>query len=99
MESMIQEVYRRYSPNGAAMTANVITYRGRSAMREIGKSLNLPTDVLDRFSNLFSSGDFPDTLAFQEQLTRAGLPKEHPRMSSVISLYQDIYGPVDVLVE
>jgi error-prone DNA polymerase len=91
-ESMIQEVYRRYSPNGAAMTANVITYRGRSAMREIGKSLNLPNDVLDRFSNLFSSGDFPDTLAFQEQLARAGLPKEHPRMSSVISLYQDIYG-------
>ena len=91
-ESMIQEVYRRYSPNGAAMTANVITYRGRSTMREIGKSLNLPNDVLDRFSNLFSSGDFPDTLAFQEQLVQAGLPKEHPRMPAVISLYQDIYG-------
>ena len=91
-ESMIQEVYRRYSPNGAAMTANVITYRGRSAMREIGKSLNLPNDVLNRFSSLFSSGDFPDTLAFQEQLTRAGLPKEHPRMPAVISLYQKIYG-------
>lgn len=91
-ESMIQEVYRRYSPNGAAMTANVITYRGRSAMREIGKALNLPKDVLDRFSNLFASGDFPDTLAFQEQVNRAGLPQDHPRLPAVVSLYQDVYG-------
>ncbi len=91
-ESMIQEVYRRYQPNGAAMTANVITYRGRSAMREIGKALNLPNDVMDRFSGLFASGDFPNTLAFQEQLVRAGLPKEHPRMPAVLSLYQSIYG-------
>ena len=36
---MIQEVYRRYGKHGAAMTANVITYRGRSAAREIGKAL------------------------------------------------------------
>ena len=49
-EQVIQEVYRRYGEHGAAMTANVITYRGRSAMREIGKALNLPDDVLDRFS-------------------------------------------------
>ena len=40
--SVIQEVYRRYGGRGAAMTANVITYRGRSAMREIGKVLNFP---------------------------------------------------------
>src|SRR5438046_5826736 len=39
-ESVIQEVYRRYGKQGAAMTANVITYRGRSAAREIGKALN-----------------------------------------------------------
>jgi error-prone DNA polymerase len=35
---------------GAAMTANVITYRGRSASREIGKALNFPTEIIDRFS-------------------------------------------------
>ncbi len=40
-ERVIQEVYRRYGKTGAAMTANVITYRGRSAAREIGKVLNL----------------------------------------------------------
>ena len=38
-ERAIQYVYERYGKLGAAMTANVITYRGRSAAREIGKAL------------------------------------------------------------
>ncbi len=42
-EQVIQEIYRRYGRTGAAMTANVITYRGRSAMREVGKALGLRT--------------------------------------------------------
>ena len=61
-EQVIQEVYRRYGRLGAAMTANVITFRGRSAMRETGKALNLPEDVMDRFSRLYANGDFPHTL-------------------------------------
>ena len=51
-ERVIQEVYRRYGKHGAAMTANVITYRGRSAAREIGKALNFSPSILDRFSHL-----------------------------------------------
>ena len=42
-ERAIQYVYERYGKLGAAMTANVITYRGRSAAREIGKALSLRT--------------------------------------------------------
>lgn len=91
-ESVIQEVYRRYGKHGAAMTANVITYRGRSAAREIGKALNFSPNVLDRFSHLFASGDFPHTLDLTAQIEQAGLPKAHPRMPAFISLYQAIYG-------
>ena len=54
-ESVIQEVYRRFGRRGAAMTANVITYRARSAMREMGKVLDLPADVLGRFFRFFRS--------------------------------------------
>ena len=72
-EQVIQEVYRRYGHHGAAMTANVITYRGKSAMREIGKALNLPGDVMDRFSRLFAGGDFPHTLGLEEQVCSGGL--------------------------
>jgi error-prone DNA polymerase len=72
------------------MTANVITFRGRSAMREIGKALNFPQSVLGRFSALFASGDFPHTLALQEQLEKAGVPASHPRAPSAARLYQAV---------
>ena len=91
-ESVIQEIYRRYGKHGAAMTANVITYRGRSAAREIGKALNFAPSILDRFSHLFAHGDFPHTLDLEAQIEQSGLPKEHPRMPAFVRLYQAIYG-------
>jgi error-prone DNA polymerase len=101
-EAVIQEIYRRYGKSatgrirggehGAAMTANIITYRGRSAAREIGKALNFPPSIIDRFSHLFASGDFPHTLELESQIEQAGLPKAHPRMPAFIRLYRAIYG-------
>ena len=49
-ERVIQHVYERYGAAGAAMTANVITYRDRSASREIGKVLGIPEDEIDRLA-------------------------------------------------
>ena len=89
-EQVIQEVYRRYAPRGAAMTANVITFRGRSAMREIGKALNLPAEVIDRFSRLFANGDFPHTMGLDAQLEKAGVAKTHPRALAAMQLYDRI---------
>ena len=91
-ESVIQEIYRRYGKHGAAMTANVITYRGRSAAREIGKALNFAPNILDRFSHLFANGDFPHTLDLTAQIEQSGLPKTHPRMPAFVRLYRAIYG-------
>ncbi len=91
-EAVIQEIYRRYGKHGAAMTANVISYRGRSAAREIGKALNFSPSIIDRFSHLFASGDFPHTLELESQIEQAGLPKDHPRMPGFIRLYHAIYG-------
>ncbi len=91
-ESVIQEIYRRYGKHGAAMTANVITYRGKSAAREIGKALHFAPNILERFSHLFASGDFPHTLELQAQIEQAGLPNEHPRMPAFVRLYRALYG-------
>jgi len=91
-EKVIQEVFRRYGKHGAAMTANVITYRGRSAMREIGKALNFSEDLLKRFSDLFASGDFGHTIELEDQVERAGIPRSHERFRSVVQLYHRIYG-------
>ncbi len=91
-ERVIQEVYRRYGKTGAAMTANVITYRGRSTAREIGKALHFPNNALDRFSSLFANGDFPHTMDLPAQMEQAGIAREHPRAGIFAGLYAAIYG-------
>src|SRR4030095_11447910 len=45
-EKVIQHVYQKYGKHGAAMTANVITYRGRSAAREVGKALGFDEETV-----------------------------------------------------
>ncbi len=91
-EEVIQEVYRRYGRRGAAMTANVITFRGKSTMREVGKVLGIPDDVLDRFSSLFHGGDYPQTIQLAEQLKMAGVTADHPRLPALLDTCQRVYG-------
>jgi error-prone DNA polymerase len=91
-ERVIQEMYRRFAPYGAAMTANVITYRGRSSMREMAKVLGLPPDVMARFSSLYANGDFPHTLGLKDQLQQAGVSQAHPRLPSLVRLCQMARG-------
>ena len=91
-EKVIQEIYQRYGKHGAAMTANVITYRGRSSAREVGKALNLTSDVLNRFSSLYANGDFPHTLDLSAQMEKSGLPKTHPRAEAFVRLCNSIKG-------
>jgi error-prone DNA polymerase len=86
-ESVIQEIYRRYGRRGAAMTANVITYRGRSTVREVGKVLGFGEDALDRFSSLYANGDFPETLQLKQQLALSGVAPDHPRAAAMVRLH------------
>jgi len=91
-EAVIQEVYNRYKPRGVAMTANVITYRGRSTVREIGKVLGFGEDAMNRFSSLYANGDFPNTLGLQEQLKMSGISVDHPRAAAMAMLYHQIHS-------
>ena len=91
-EELIQEVYRRFGRRGAAMTANVITYRGRSTVREVGKVFGFPDDALDRFSSLFHGGDLPQTLGVGEQLRMAGVSGDHPRLRSLLETCRLVHG-------
>jgi error-prone DNA polymerase len=91
-EEVIQEVYRRYGRLGAAMTANVITFRGRSALREVGRAFGLPEDVIGRFASLFHGGDFPHTLELGEQLKMAGMPEGYPRLPALLDTCRRVRG-------
>src|SRR5690625_595931 len=91
-ERVIQEVYRRYGKHGAAMTANVISYRGGSAERELGKGLNFPEETIDRFSRQFGSGDYRQALDLQRRMSQAGIPANHPRAPVMAGLYKALGG-------
>ncbi|HXE09181.1 MAG TPA: error-prone DNA polymerase [Acidobacteriaceae bacterium] len=86
-EQAIQYVYRRYGELGAAMTANVISYRGKSAAREVGKALGFDRDSLGRLSSLVSQWEWrgkTDTMAHSFQ--NAGFDIKHPRIAKYLEL-------------
>ena len=91
-EQVIQEVYRRYAPRGAAMVANVITYRRRSAIREMGKVLGLPQDTLRRFADLYGSSRVPPSEAWGEGVGGVDPGVSHPRLPALAKLYEQVYG-------
>ena len=90
-ERAIQYVYERYGRLGAAMTANVITYRGRSAAREVGKALSFDLETLGRLTNLVNTWEFKDDGDRLERHCRdSGFDVEHPRIKKFIELCERI---------
>jgi len=86
-EQVIQYVYERYGQLGAAMTANVISYRGRSAAREVGKALGFNEEQLARLSGLVGHWEWRgvnDTMA--RNFEQAGFDARHPRIARYLDL-------------
>jgi error-prone DNA polymerase len=84
-ERVIQYVYERYGPHGAGMTATVITYRTRSAVREMGKVLDVSPDRIDRLSKLLSSRDRDeDPEPVGAFLRGEGIDPDTPRMRMLL---------------
>jgi error-prone DNA polymerase len=88
-EQAIQYVYQRFGKLGAAMTANVITYRGRSAAREVGKALGFEITSLERLSGLVRAWEWKDPKDTTErQFREAGFDINHPRVRKFFELYR-----------
>jgi error-prone DNA polymerase len=86
-EQVIQYLYERYGALGAAMTANVITYRGRSAAREVGKALGFEPEQTARLSGLMGHWEWQgpnDTM--ERHFAQAGFDLRHPRMARYLEL-------------
>ncbi|MCA1603935.1 MAG: DNA polymerase III subunit alpha, partial [Acidobacteria bacterium] len=87
-ERAIQYVYARYGKLGAAMTANVITYRGRSAAREVGKALSFDDQTLSRLAGLVHTWEWKDPKdSTERQFRDAGLDLRNPRIKNFFHLY------------
>jgi error-prone DNA polymerase len=86
-EAVIQHVYARYGTHGAAMTANVITYRARSAVREVGKVLGLGAEAIAKLAALLRAFEFRDSDdEVPQQLAAAGLDPRAPRVRLLVDL-------------
>jgi len=92
-ERVIQYVFAKYGEHGAAMTANVITYRSRLAVREMGKVLGLANDDIDKLSKLLSSlGHRDDLDELSGTLREAGVDSSSPRIARLLQLVSRIQG-------
>jgi error-prone DNA polymerase len=81
-EEVIQHVYDRYGRSHAAMVANVVRYRPRSAVREVGKVLGLPAITLDRLAKLLAH----DGVVSVDTLRQAGLEADAPVHAHLVRL-------------
>jgi error-prone DNA polymerase len=86
-EQAIQYIYQHYGELGAAITANVITYRGKSAAREVGKAMGFDPETLGRLSSLVSQWEWKgnnDTL--EQSFLHAGFDVKHAHIHKFLEL-------------
>jgi len=87
-EEVIQHVYARYGRSHAAMVANFVRFRARSAVREVGKALGVPETEVDRLARMLSSyGRFDD-----DSFADAGLDARNPLHANLARLTREIRG-------
>jgi len=90
-EKVIQHVYETYGRRSSGMTANVICYRGKSAVREVGKTFGFGQDVLERLSKLNSHYETFKGKELDKRLKEEGFdPAENIALRKFADLYQRI---------
>ncbi len=93
-ERVIQYVFDKYGAHGAAMTAVVVSYRTRLAVREMGKVLGMGEDAVDRLAKLLSSLEHRDDLGEELAVTlrQAGVDPAAPRIAALLDLVRRVRG-------
>jgi error-prone DNA polymerase len=93
-EQVIQHIYEKYGKLGAGMTANVITYRGRSAAREVGKTLSLEPEQIDRLAKIMNHFEWVDPKeTIERNLREVGLDVAQP----TVRLFGELWGRIQDL--
>jgi error-prone DNA polymerase len=87
-EEVIQHIYEHYKRRHAALTATVISYRGRSAIRDVGKVFDLTKDTIDVLAG--SLWGWSMSGVTKEQAMRAGLDPSDARLNQVLALSEEL---------
>ena len=97
-EEVIQYIYRRYGRDRAAMVANVVTFRGKGALRAVGKSLGIKDELLNQVSSIARSRHFRDkglesiVLAIKQQYETEDDDDQPVSWALWIQLSERLYG-------
>jgi error-prone DNA polymerase len=89
-EEVLQYVYAKYGRDRAGIAAEVITYRPRSAVRDVGKALGLSLDRLDRLAKALDHVE--DAADMHGRLAEAGLDSNAPKVRQLLQLSAEILG-------
>lgn len=89
-EEVIQYIYTKYGRERAGMTANVITYRPRSAVRDVGKALGLDLEQVDRLAKALAWWDKMEALP--ARVRAAGFDPAHPTLRRLMALANTLIG-------
>jgi len=89
-EEVIQHIYEKYGRDRAGIAATVISYRGRSAIREVGKAFGLSEDTIGALSS--SIWGMGGGAVRKDAITRSGLDVNSPRMQKIAALAREING-------
>ena len=88
-EEVIQYIYQKYGRERAALTAEVISYRGRSAVREVGKAMGLSLDCVDALAKNLDRWHAPPS---EMSMHDAGVNVDDPTIRCVIELTNTLVG-------
>ncbi|HMA31423.1 MAG TPA: error-prone DNA polymerase [Casimicrobiaceae bacterium] len=89
-EEVMQYVYRKYGRERAALAATLITYRPKSAVRDVGRALGLDAAQLDRLAGAFAWWD--GRAIDPDRIREAGFDPAHPVIRRVVTLAGQLLG-------
>ena len=89
-EEVIQYLYRKYGRDRAALTATVICYHPKSAVRDVGKALGLDAPQIDRLVRAMQWWDGDE--AADRWIRDAGFDPENPLLARVLALTRELIG-------
>ncbi|HET7096384.1 MAG TPA: error-prone DNA polymerase, partial [Casimicrobiaceae bacterium] len=89
-EEVMQYVYAKYGRDRAAIAATLITYRPKSAVRDIGKALGLDLAQVDRLASVFAWWDGRNVMA--ERIREAGFEPDNPAIIRLTALANELWG-------
>ncbi len=90
-EEVIQYIYARYGRDRAGLAATVISYRGRSALREVGKAMGLSEDTVTALAGMVWGAQSKGTLP-ENYVREAGLDPSDPLLAATIELADELTG-------